>query len=173
MEKFDAIVVGMGSSGGIVAVQLTKAGAKVLGLEKGPEYTQDDFEVKADELRYYQRGAIVAGVAVDPVTWRPDEKTQARVLPWSAGALGTDEPLYGLPSIGTGGGTLHWGAAAYRFREADFRMKSSIAERFGKEALPEGSTLADWPISYADLEPYYEKFEHEQGCSGRAGNVDG
>ena len=173
IEKFDAIVVGMGSSGGIMAEQLTKAGARVLGLEKGPDYTPEDFEVKADELRYYQRGAIVAGVAVDPVTWRPDEKTVSRVLPWSSGALGTDEPLYGLPSIGTGGGTLHWGAAAYRFREADFRMKSAIVERFGKSALPEGSSLADWPISYSDLEPYYQMVEHEQGYSGRAGNVNG
>ncbi|GAB3155193.1 GMC family oxidoreductase [Amycolatopsis stemonae] len=166
-ERFDAIIVGMGSSGGIIAEQLTKAGLRVLGLDKGPDYTQEDFLVKQDELRYYQRGAIVAGVDVDPVTWRAGENQSASVLPWSAGELGSDEPLYGLPSIGTGGGTLHWGCAAYRFREADFRMRSAIAERFGKEALPEG-TLADWPISYADLEPYYEKVEREQGISGRA-----
>ncbi|GAB2528747.1 GMC family oxidoreductase [Paramicrobacterium agarici] len=165
-EQFDAIIVGMGSAGGIIAEQLTKAGAHVLGLEKGPDYEQEDFEVKHDELRYYQRGAIVAGVNVDPVTWRPDEKTTARVLPWSAGALGTDEPLYGLPSIGTGGGTLHWGCAAYRFREADFRMRSAISDRFGEAALPEGSSLSDWPISYADIEPYYELVEQEQGISG-------
>ena len=172
-EQFDAIVVGLGSAGGIMAEQLTQAGMRVLGLEKGPEYTDEDFAVKQDELRYYQRGAIVAGVSVDPVTWRPDERTTARVLPWSAGVLGTDEPLYGLPSIGTGGGTLHWGCAAYRFREADFRMRSAIAERFGKAALPDGSTLADWPITYADLEPYYQKVEIEQGISGRTGNIGG
>lgn len=172
-KEFDAIIVGMGSAGGIIAEQLTKAGAHVLALEKGPDYTQDDFMVKQDELRYYQRGAIVAGVNVDPVTWRPNESTTARVLPWSAGALGTDEPLYGLPSIGTGGGTLHWGCAAYRFREADFRMRSAIAERFGEAAVPEGSSIADWPISYADLEPYYERVEQEQGLSGRAGNIGG
>lgn len=166
-ERFDAIVVGMGSAGGIIAEQLTKAGLHVLGLDKGPDYTQEDFQVKQDELRYYQRGAMVAGVDVDPVTWRANEGETARVLPWSAGELGSDEPLYGLPSIGTGGGTLHWGCAAYRFREADFRMRSAIAERFGNEALPEG-TLADWPISYADLEPYYERVELEQGISGRA-----
>ncbi|GGM18950.1 GMC family oxidoreductase [Nakamurella endophytica] len=172
-QQFDAIIVGLGSAGGIMAEQLTKAGLRVLGLEKGPEYTDDDFAVKQDELRYYQRGAIVAGVSVDPVTWRPDDRATARVLPWSAGVLGTDEPLYGLPSIGTGGGTLHWGCAAYRFREADFRMRSAIAERFGEGALPEGSTLADWPIGYGDLEPYYERVEQEQGISGRAGNIGG
>ena len=172
-ERFDAIIVGMGSAGGILAEQLTEAGASVLGLDKGPDYTQDDFAIKQDEIRYYQRGAIVAGVNVDPVTWRPNDRTTARVLPWAAGALGLDEPLYGLPSIGTGGGTLHWGCASYRFREADFTMKSSIAERFGKAALPQGSSLADWPISYADLEPHYDRVEHEQGVSGRAGNIGG
>jgi gluconate 2-dehydrogenase alpha chain len=172
-EKFDAIIVGLGSAGGILAEQLTKAGARVLGLDKGADYSEDDFAVKQDELRYYQRGAIVSGVSVDPVTWRPDENTTARILPWSAGALGSDEPLYGMPSIGIGGGTLHWGCAAYRFREADFRMRSAIADRFGEAALPEGSTVADWPISYADLEPYYEKVEWEQGYSGRAGNIKG
>lgn len=115
-ENFDAIIVGMGSTGGILAEQLTKAGLKVLGLDKGQDYTEEDFAIKQDEIRYYQRGAIVAGVNVDPVTWRASDGDTARVLPWSAGALGNDEPLYGLPSIGTGGGTLHWGAAAYRFR---------------------------------------------------------
>lgn len=172
-ERFDAIVVGMGSTGGILAEQLTTAGAKVLGLEKGPDHSLADFAVKHDEIRYYQRGDIVAGVDVDPVTWRPDPRTTARVLPWSAGELGTDEPLYGLPSIGTGGGTLHWGAATYRFREADFRMRSAIVERFGASVLPQGTSLADWPISYADLEPYYARVEVEQGISGAAGNIDG
>lgn len=172
-ERFDAIVVGMGSSGGIVAEQMAAAGMRVLGLDKGRDHTQADFEVKHDELRYYQRGAIVAGVSVDPVTWRSDSSGIARVLPWSAGVLGTDEPLYGLPSIGTGGGTLHWGAAAYRFREADFRMRSAIVERFGEGALPEGTTAADWPITYRELEPFYDRAEWEQGVSGRAGNVNG
>lgn len=172
-EHYDAIVVGMGSSGGIVAEQLALAGATVLGLEKGPDHTLEEFAVKHDELRYYQRGAIVAGVSVDPVTWRARDGQDARVLPWSAGELGTDEPLYGLPSIGTGGGTLHWGAATYRFREADFRMRSAVVERFGGAALPEGTTVQDWPITYADLEPYYERAEVEQGISGRAGNIGG
>ncbi len=71
MEKFDAIIVGLGSAGGILAEQLTRAGLRVLGLDKGADYSADDFAVKQDELRYYQRGAIVSGVTVDPVTWRP------------------------------------------------------------------------------------------------------
>lgn len=172
-ERFDAIVVGLGSAGGIVAEQLARGGMRVLGLEKGADYGSDDFQIKHDEIRYYVRNAITASVATDPVTWRATEGEPARVLPWSAGPLGTDEPLYGLPSIGVGGGTLHWGCAAYRFREADFRMRSAISERFGADALPADTTLTDWPLSYADLEPYYDRAEWEQGVSGRAGNIGG
>jgi gluconate 2-dehydrogenase alpha chain len=172
-ERYDAIVVGLGAAGGILAEQLSAAGLRVLGLEKGPDYTAADFEVKHDELRYYQRNGIVATLTADPVTWRPDERTEARIAPWSAGPLGIDEPLYGLPSIGTGGGSLHWGGAAFRFREADFTMRSTIEGRFGRGSLPEDTTLVDWPLGYAELERYYEIVEYEQGISGKAGNLNG
>jgi len=172
-EHFDAIVVGLGAVGGILAEQLTAGGLRVLALDKGADYTQEDFHVKHDEVRYYLRGALGTRATTDPVTWRATSRDVARVLPWAVGVLGTDEPLSGSPSIGSGGGTLHWGSAAYRFREADFKMRSSIEERFGRDALPEDTTLADWPISYADLEPYYDRTEYEQGVSGEAGNLDG
>ena len=58
-----------------------------------------------------------------------------------------------------GGGTFSYGAMAWRFMEKDFRMRST----YGAVA---GSTLDDWPISYEDLEPYYEKAEWEIGVSG-------
>ncbi|MGD9734383.1 MAG: GMC family oxidoreductase [Solirubrobacterales bacterium] len=172
-DRVDAVVVGVGASGAIVAERLAEAGMRVVGLEKGPDYTAEDFEVKHDELRYYQRNGIVATLAADPVTWRPDESTEARVAPWSAGPLGVDEPLYGLPSIGTGGGSLHWGGAAFRFREADFAMRSTIESRFGAGALPADTTLVDWPLTYGELEPYYELAERGQGVSGKAGNLGG
>jgi choline dehydrogenase-like flavoprotein len=58
-----------------------------------------------------------------------------------------------------GGGTLTYGAQAWRYQEKDFRMAATYG-------VPEGSTLSDWPISYAELEPYYEKAEYEIGVSG-------
>jgi choline dehydrogenase-like flavoprotein len=58
-----------------------------------------------------------------------------------------------------GGGTFSYGAMAWRYHEKDFRMRSTYG------AL-EGSTLDDWPIAYADLEPFYEKAEWELGVSG-------
>lgn len=172
-DQVDAVVVGMGASGALVAERLASAGMRTVGLEKGPDYTQADFEIKHDEIRYYQRNAIVAALTTDPVTWRATSTDRAVVAPWSAGPLGVDEPLYGLPSIGTGGGSIHWGGAAFRYRESDFRMRSTIVERFGAGALPGDTTLQDWPISYHDLEPYYDAVEYEQGVSGAAGNLAG
>jgi choline dehydrogenase-like flavoprotein len=61
-----------------------------------------------------------------------------------------------------GGGTVHWQGWLPRFTENDFRPRTVIGD------LP-GATLADWPISYADLEPYYDKVEWAFGVSGAAG----
>jgi choline dehydrogenase-like flavoprotein len=58
-----------------------------------------------------------------------------------------------------GGGTTTYGAMGWRYMERDFRMRSA----YGAVA---GSTLEDWPISYDDLEPFYEKAEWEIGVSG-------
>ena len=50
-------------------------------------------------------------------------------------------------------------------------MLSLIEDRLGKKALPENHTLVDWPVSYADLEPYYDRVEWELGISGRGSNI--
>ena len=54
-DHADAVIVGLGASGGIVAEQLATAGMRVIALEKGPAYTDDDFRFKHDELRYFTR----------------------------------------------------------------------------------------------------------------------
>lgn len=172
-SRTDAIVVGLGASGGIIAEQLASAGVKVVGLDKGPDYSLEDFRLKHDEIRYYTRGAMVPQLSTDPMTWRSTDGDEAVLLPWAIAPLGSSEPLHLPPSIGTGGGSLHWGGACWRFREADFRMRTAIIERFGKAALPKDSTMVDWPISYDDLEPYYDRVEWELGVSGQAGNIKG
>ena len=172
-RKVDAVVVGLGAAGGLIAAELARAGYKVVALEKGAYYKPGDFKTKFDEIRYYARAAIVPKMATDPITWRAGENRKATILPWASNKLGLGDPFQIPPSIGTGGGTINWGAASFRFREADFRMRSAIAERFSESALPEGHTLVDWPISYADLEPYYDKVEWELGVGGVAGNLRG
>lgn len=170
---FDAIIVGLGAAGGVIAEQLTQAGLHVLAIEKGPDHGPKDFAVTQDEMRYHHRGSQLATLNLDPVTWRPNANGDARLLPWSTRPFGGRESSFGASSAGTGGGTLNGSASSYRFRESDFRMRSAIVERFGEAAIPAGSTVADWPISYSDLEPYYDRVEHEQGVSGRAGNIKG
>ena len=72
-----------------------------------------------------------------------------------------------------GGGTVHYGAVSWRMHEDDFRARSQTIERYGASAIPANSSLADWPVSYAELEPYYDRAEYELGVSGKAGNLQG
>ena len=72
-----------------------------------------------------------------------------------------------------GGGTVHYGALSWRIHEDDFRVRSHTIERYGASAIPADSSLVDWPLSYADLEPFYDRAEYELGVSGKAGNLQG
>jgi gluconate 2-dehydrogenase alpha chain len=160
IEKTDVVIVGVGAAGGILAAELGKAGMKVIGLERGPRLTTEDF-TPHDELRFFQRQDLRPNVKRQPVTWRPNVNSRAEPMP----VLN-----YGNQA---GGGSVHYGAVSWRLHEDDFRARSQTIERYGASAIPEDSSLADWPLSYADLEPYYERAEYELGVSGKAGNLQG
>ena len=68
---------------------------------------------------------------------------------------------------------MHYGAVSWRLHEDDFRARSQTIERYGASAIPADSSLADWPLSYKDLEPFYDRAEYELGVSGKAGNLQG
>jgi gluconate 2-dehydrogenase alpha chain len=159
-EKTDVVIVGAGAVGGIVAAELGKAGMKVVALERGPRLKTADFEPH-DELRYFQRKDLRPDVKRQPVTWRPN--ANARAFP-----LGQLD--YGNQA---GGGTVHYGSVSWRLHEDDFQARTNTITRYGFSALPEGTTLADWPLNYAELEPFYDKTERELGVSGKAGNLQG
>jgi gluconate 2-dehydrogenase alpha chain len=159
IEKTDVVIVGMGAVGGVMAAELGKAGLKVIGLERGPRLKTADFQL--DELRYYQRKDLRPNVKTQPVTWRPNASTAAMKL---------SQLDYGMQA---GGGTVHYGAVSWRLHEDDFKARTQTIERYGLAALPEGSTLADWPLSYAELEPYYDRVEYDIGVAGQAGNLQG
>jgi len=160
IEKTDVVIVGVGAAGGILAAELGKAGMKVIGLERGPRLATEDFTAH-DELRFFQRQDLRPNVKRQPITWRPNADARADPLP----VLN-----YGNQA---GGGSVHYGAVSWRFHEDDFRARSHTIERYGASAIPQDSSLADWPLSYADLEPYYDRAEYELGVSGKAGNVQG
>lgn len=167
----DVVIVGMGAAGAIVARELAEAGFEVLGIDKGPYYHSDDFWLKFDELRYSVRGGLSPTMDTDPVTWRPNESTPSAILPWAVGPQALN-PLWLPPSVGVGGGSIHWACWSWRQRREDFRQRSIWIERYGEESLPEGSHVVDWPIGYDDLESYYDRVEYETGVSGQAGNIN-
>ena len=72
-----------------------------------------------------------------------------------------------------GGTSIHYYANSWRFHPWDFQARSQSIQRYGPNSIPKGSTLEDWPLTYADLEPYYDTIEHEIGVSGKAGNIQG
>ena len=153
MKRVNVVIVGAGAAGGIVAKELSTAGLSVVLLERGKWYTPND--CRKDDLRN-QRTTVLGNA------FGPEDEGNPRVLVDAEGV-----PHIMLPSEGgyqnnaacVGGGTLSYGAMAWRFLPQDFRMRSIYG-------APAGSSLEDWPISYDDLEPYYEKAEYEIGISG-------
>lgn len=153
LKRVNAVVVGAGAGGGIVAKELAEAGLTVALLERGKSYTPAD--CRKDDLRNQRTSAL--GNAFGPDDERNprvivDARGQARIVLASEGS-------YQNNAACVGGGTLSYGAMAWRFMEKDFRMRSTYG-------AVQGSTLDDWPISYDDLEPFYEKAEWEIGVSG-------
>lgn len=159
-QSVDVVVVGLGAAGSILARDLARAGLRVVGLERGPMLATKDFEAQ-DELRFFQRGDLRPDPKRLPITWRPN--AQARALP-----VGVQNYGYGA-----GGGTVHYGAVSWRLHEQNFRTRSANIARYGPQSIPEDSSVIDWPLTYAELEPYYDRAEYEIGISGNAGNIQG
>ena len=159
-RKADVVIVGVGAAGAILAAELSRAGMTVVGLERGPRLKTADFEPQ-DELRYFQRQDLRPDVKRMPVTWRTKSDAVAHPL---------NVLNYGAQA---GGGTVHYGSLSWRMHQDDFRPRSATVERYGVRAIPEDSSLVDWPVGYAELEPFYDRAEYDLGVSGRAGNLDG
>jgi choline dehydrogenase-like flavoprotein len=156
VNDFDAIIIGAGAAGGIVAAVLAEAGKRVLLLERGEN--EPSAESGRDHLRN-QRLSIYGHNA------GPDIKDHPRVIVGASGksvVLHPHESGYQNNAGCVGGGTRVYGGMAWRFMPRDFRMASTYG-------VPAGSSLADWPIGYDDLEPFYERAEWEIGVAGGGG----
>jgi choline dehydrogenase-like flavoprotein len=153
MRHANAVVVGSGAGGGVVAKELASAGLRVVLLERGKWCSAAD--CRKDDLRN-QRTTILGNAFGPADEGNPrvlvDDRGEFRILKPSDGG-------YNNNAACVGGGTFSYGAQAWRFMEKDFRMRSTYG-------APANSTLEDWPIAYQDLEPYYEKAEVEVGVSG-------
>ena len=128
LKEVDAVLVGMGWTGPIMARELTRAGLNVVGLERGPDRNPgEEFVIPRlrDELRYALRLELMQNNATDTITFRNMPSELA--LPIRRfGAF--------LPGEGVGGTGIHWGALHWRFLPSDFRIRSVLAERYGAES---------------------------------------
>jgi choline dehydrogenase-like flavoprotein len=147
-EVVDFVVIGSGAAGGVVAKELSTAGFSVVVLEQGAYLKEKDFS--HDELGVGFNHAIANDPKLQPSTFRTKASETAKV-----------EQRYDYGRL-VGGGSVHFTANYWRFHPNDFRERSVFGE------IP-GSSFADWPLTYDELEPYYTKAEWELGISGLAG----
>jgi len=143
--RADVCVVGAGPAGALVAWRLASAGHDVVVLEAGPAFDGGDRERRMER-------------AIRPAH---DERSV-----WGMGgerdrfSAGGDRfyPLNSTRVKGVGGSTLHWQGMVMRLHESDFEL----ASRYG--------VGRDWPIEYADLQPYYREAEAALGVAGADDN---
>lgn len=148
----DVIIVGSGAGAGPVAYTLAQKGFKVIVLEKGPWLTEKD--INKDELACCRRSVMT-----------PNLKDERHVIEqkedngWSSKSTFDSGWDFWNGNL-VGGSSNLMSGYFHRSKPEDFRLLSE----FGKI---EGANVVDWPISYDDLEPYYDKVEKEVGVSGK------
>ena len=154
-EEVDFVVIGSGSAGGIIAKELATNGFSVVVLEQGPFRTASDFT--HDELSVFVFEELQGGGnRNNQQTFRSDESEVAE-LPAQRGPA--------FYAQGVGGSSVHFTGNFWRLREVDFKERSLLGPI-------EGTNFADWPIDYAELEPYYTRVDWEIGISGAPGPDD-
>jgi gluconate 2-dehydrogenase alpha chain len=166
LKPVDVVTIGVGWAGSILAKELAQAGLKVVGLERGGNRRQEDFALPQmhDQLKYDRQLELFENLSRTTLTFRNDHRETARPMrrhgpfPWGEGV---------------GGAGFHWAGWTWRHTPWDFKARTRTIERYGAQAIPEDSTIQDWPMTYDDLEPSYDRFEYACGLSGTAGNVNG
>ncbi len=165
-QKADVVICGLGWAGSIMAEELTRAGLNVIAIERGAwRDTSTDFPpaIDPDELRWHTRREMLQPMSVETTTFRNNTgQNAAPVRNWSAYQFGWN----------VGGAGTHWAGMSWRFTPWDFEVYTRTVERYGKERA-KGMQLQDWGVTYAEMEPFYDRFERIAGTSGYAGNIKG
>ena len=142
-EIFDVCIVGSGAAGGIAAKELTEMGLRVVVLERGEWFSPSRFRTHVPPYQLPYRG-FREGHGTNDFTGFLFSKHPSTSDP------GGEEIDYALlPAVG--GKTLLWDAFSWRMGERDFQGR------------PAGD---DWPISYQDLAPFYDRAERFMGVCG-------
>ena len=150
---FDICIIGSGAGGGPVAFTLARAGKKVVVLEKGPWFKTADFT--KDEMVAVRRSVYTPNLKDEPQVL----ETQNSQGEWIARSnYESGRNLWNGNVVG--GSTNFMSGYFHRLKPVDFRLVSE----YGPIA---GANVSDWPISYQDLEPFYDLVEKQVGVSGR------
>src|SRR5579864_7917623 len=149
--EVDFVVIGSGAAGGIMAKQLSVAGFSVVVLEQGGwgkygrehEYNKDEWV----QVHLPEEEQLMSDPKRQRNTFRPNDKVKAVPGNHSYGCV-------------VGGGTVTYGGSSWRHLPYEFHEASY------DPTIPSGTAMADWPITYEELEPYYTQAEWEMGISG-------
>lgn len=148
VDSFDICIIGSGAGAGPVAYELSKSGAKVVVLEKGEHYKREDFS--KDEIAYTKRDIVTPSLKDEYHTIIEGQEiyttTDANWSFWNGSIVG--------------GASNFMSGFFHRLHADDFRLSSKLGKI-------DGANLADWPISYDELSPYYDKVEQIVGVSGK------
>src|SRR5262245_50223899 len=136
------VVIGSGAGGGTLSNELAQKGINVVVLEAGGRHEIEDFV--NDEWASFSN-----------ISWL-DKRT-------TSGTWRVAKDFSGLPAWivkAVGGSTIHWAGASLRFQEHEFKVKSTYGD------IP-GDNLIDWPITLAEMEPWYDTAEDKMGTQRR------
>jgi len=159
-NKYDAIVVGSGISGGWAAKELTEKGLKVLMLERGRNYEhiKDYKTANKDPWEFEHRGRTTQQQKEDyPVIHRGWAANEVVMDSWANekdSPYTEVKPFTWWRSYQLGGRSTLWGRQSYRLSDLDF------------EANAKDGHGVDWPIRYKDIAPWYDYVEKFAGISG-------
>ncbi len=144
-ERAEILVVGAGASGGVVARRLARAGVDVVCLEQGRWHDRADFPASRPEFELISRKQWA---------WSPNDRDRPEDYPVND----ADSDIVPLMFNGVGGSLILYAGDWPRLLPSDFRVRTldGVAD--------------DWPITYADLQPYYEQTDVEFGVAGLGGD---
>jgi len=144
-ERVDVLVIGAGASGAALTWRLSQAGIHVMCLEQGGWIDPQTYPSVRDEWELHRQG-----------DFNPDPNMRGLSVDYPVN--NTESPIAPLMYNAVGGSTIHWSAHFPRFRPSDFRLRTldGVAD--------------DWPMTYAELEPFFDLNDRMMGVAGVTGD---